>query len=77
MKREVNDLLSVDRLVRKLGIGGLNPKLRNALEIEARFPARSAGAERAVEGTDFETSEKVVFLDDARFAKNASERDAS
>lgn len=37
MKREVNDLLSVDRLVRKLGIGELNPNSEMRLRSKRGF----------------------------------------
>lgn len=43
MAQELTGLLAADALARSLGCGGLHPRLRAALAVDATFPARRAG----------------------------------
>lgn len=43
MSQIFSDLLAMDRLAQSLGCGGLNPRLRDALEAQSRFNSRRAG----------------------------------
>ncbi|MEM7721097.1 MAG: hypothetical protein AAF376_01875 [Pseudomonadota bacterium] len=43
MSKTFNDLLAMDALAQRLGCGGLNPRLREAMEADARWPTKRAG----------------------------------
>lgn len=51
MKQFFSHLLAVDSVARVAGVG-LNPRLREAIEAELRFPAKSSGPVHAVEANE-------------------------
>lgn len=52
MSRAFNDLLAMDALAQRVGCRGLNPRLREAMEADARWPTKRAGPFQACEMAD-------------------------
>ncbi len=59
MSRTLNDLLAADEFARQFG-GSLNPRLRQAVEAEFSFPAKSSGPIGSLD--DASSIENVVVL---------------
>ncbi|WP_372577669.1 hypothetical protein [Ruegeria hyattellae] len=57
----MTDLLTTDRLARQFGVA-LNPRLRDAMEADLRFPARAASPRPEREQTQGSLPQNVVRL---------------
>jgi len=62
MTRYLINLLATDQLTRRIGAGGLNPRLRAALEADLRFPARAASPQPTVPLADADLPESIQRL---------------